>query len=211
MNIIDEKYMQPIDDLPSLTPSEDDFSLSARTTDRKKDAGEPLAPAGTINYERLDLPVIVEKTDEQEINLLGAGVKHLSAVKLTDKLLVLQLHGNDITCMDGLGACPNLQELYLSSNNIANITGVGSAHAHLKILDLSCNQLTTLNGLQGLVSLERLIVPFNKIASLDALNVFWGDVSKLETIDLRDNCVSELQELSALRGISNLKDIKFSN
>ncbi|CAE8731407.1 unnamed protein product [Polarella glacialis] len=149
----------------------------------------------------------------RELRLLGVGLTSLADVPglgsaESKRLRTLHLHGNALASVRGLdAACPNLEELVLSSNELRSLEGISSLQ-RLRTLDLSCNCLCSLQGVERLAFLEELHAAYNQIGSLAELAPLRGAGSKLRVLDLRDNILSELGELLYLGGLVALDDLR---
>ncbi len=72
-------------------------------------------------------------------------------------LRTLNLHGNRLSSLEGLGLLTALQELVLSSNALPAIGCSLSGLTNLRCLDLTSNNLTAVDGLSGLAALQHLV------------------------------------------------------
>jgi hypothetical protein len=133
-------------------------------------------------------------------------VAHLS---LSVNLRSLCVHGNALRRIDGLGSCRSLTDLNLSSNFLERIEGLEQLH-QLRFLNLASNRLTTVGGLDANLQLERLILSHNYISTLSGLQVFHDRRANLSVLDLRDNRIATLEEITMLAGIARLKDLRIS-
>jgi len=120
----------------------------------------------------------------------------------------LNLHSNSIYELAGIGHLAMLLELNLSSNQVARIQGLGGLHS-LRVLDLACNRLRQIDGLSALHCLTRLNLSYNRIEDLSGLEELWGPDYRLSSMDLRDNNVSHLNQLDALKGLEALRELSF--
>lgn len=99
---------------------------------------------------------------------------------------------------------PNLEELYLASNNYDNddiLQLFRSNNLNLKLLDLSFNRLSHIPNL----SIDSIILANNTISSLD----FGGDFSP-SLLDLRDNLINDWYECDKLIQLPNLKQLRIN-
>eukprot|EP01017_Pseudomicrothorax_dubius_P043404 TRINITY_DN7220_c0_g1_i1.p1 TRINITY_DN7220_c0_g1~~TRINITY_DN7220_c0_g1_i1.p1 ORF type:complete len:888 (+),score=304.08 TRINITY_DN7220_c0_g1_i1:36-2699(+) len=150
-----------------------------------------------------------------EFSLYAANITSLSEAKdLQTPLNKMELkfirvmHCNNLKSMLGCEGFTGLIELNLSSNAIEKIEGI-SELKNLRTLNLSCNKIRTLSGLSTLFKLERLYLPHNRISSLQYLKSMHGDNFSLKLIDLRDNRLSDLNELNVLGGLMKIEEIYF--
>ncbi len=93
----------------------------------------------------------------------------------------------------------NLDSLYLSKNNIINITGINSL-INLKTLDLSKNLLTDISSLEGLKQIKRLDLSQNFLKNISVLSRFKNIVD----IQLSENQIEDITPISNLENIKRL-------
>lgn len=147
-------------------------------------------PLATRHYSRVG----------EGLTAVPADLLHLSSLRS------LCLHGNSISSLEGAGLSrlTRLTDLNLSSNALTSPLGLAGCTA-LRRLDLSSNRLPGVGGLGGLVRLERLLLAHNFISDLGGLRDLSGGA--LQVLDLRDNCIASLQQLSALAGCVGLRTL----
>ncbi|MEW5301793.1 MAG: hypothetical protein WDW36_004631 [Sanguina aurantia] len=105
-----------------------------------------------------------------------------------DIVFKLQLSGRGLSCISGLKGCINLLELNLSGNTITSLAGLGC-----------------------LPQLRTLILSTNLISSLDT---HLTNLSKLESLHLQDNRISDLESLCdpmGLRPLTSLRALYLQN
>uniref|UniRef100_A0A8C0BZX2 Leucine-rich repeat and coiled-coil domain-containing protein 1 n=1 Tax=Buteo japonicus TaxID=224669 RepID=A0A8C0BZX2_9AVES len=129
-----------------------------------------------------------------ELSLMDKGVKSLLEVSLSSDLHTLNVHGNHIARIEGLGHLRSLQHLDLSSNQIRRIEGLSSL-ANLRTLSLSCNLITKVEGLEKLFNLIVLNLSYNRIHDLSGFQSLHGTSHKISHIDLHGNCVNNINHL----------------
>eukprot|EP00884_Botryococcus_braunii_P023344 jgi/Botrbrau1/9694/Bobra.0201s0024.1 len=115
-------------------------------------------------------------------------------------------HGNAITSIIGLKNLTSLTELNVSSNKIAALSGLETL-TNLASLNLGYNLLQSCQGLQALTALTRLSLSHNRITSLKGLLPSCDLHHKMEWVDLRNNLLSNLQELLVLTHCPHLADL----
>ena len=93
-----------------------------------------------------------------------------------------------ISDLTGLEHCLNLQELYLSGNNISDISALAGLN-NLQMLDLSSNNISDISALAGLSNLEGLYLYDNNISDISAL-VDNAGFSDGDTVGLTGNPLS---------------------
>ena len=142
-------------------------------------------------------------------NLTSIGeALNLSFVRPLAQLRSLCLHGNAISDMVGVDALVHLVELNLSSNYITRIKGLDGLQ-QLRNLNLASNRLESLDGLNPLVSLERFTCAHNHITSLQGLTTLHG-ANALTSLDIRNNCIQDLKELSVIAPLHKLTSLQVS-
>ena len=86
----------------------------------------------------------------------------------------------------GLENCTSLIELDLTGNNVTEMTGMGGLLA-LKKLTLTSNRITEVSGIQSLLSLEHLLLQANMLASIESCSLdMLSNLPKLRTLYLRN-------------------------
>lgn len=110
-------------------------------------------------------------------------------------LKILALQNNSIFQItnDSLKCLTNLEELYLSSNNLTLLDGLESQAKSLKILDLGNNSISDLSYLSSFQfsSLEEIWLNNNLISSFDQLKGLKQMMPKLRCIYLENNPISQ--------------------
>lgn len=109
----------------------------------------------------------------------------------------------NISEIKGLNSLNNLQEIYLSGNQIDEIKSLENLSS-LKALDVSENQITEIKGLETLINLKELNLESNQITEIKGLNM----LNKLESLNLAWNKITDVQGLQSLE---NLKTINLTN
>ena len=106
-------------------------------------------------------------------------------------LVRLDLGANGLTCMTGVGALTNLEELWLGKNRISSIDSKQLAPlTHLRILDVQSNRLSSVDSLPPLPALQELYIAHNGIA-LIATDTLAG-CPHLSTVDVTGNPLATL-------------------
>ena len=112
----------------------------------------------------------------------------------------LQASIRNISDLEGIQYCLDLERLYLGGNQIEDITPLASLTA-LTVLWLKDNQIADISPLSGLSNLDNLwlennqIVDITPLASLTAVTFLWLD----------DN---QIVDISPLSGLSNLESLR---
>ena len=135
----------------------------------------------------------------------------------------------NLTAIEGLDLCVNLESLWITECRVGKIAGLASC-THLKNLHLSSNQLSTIEGLSTLTGLELLWLNDNSIRradgleSLTNLRVLWlcrnrvteiGPAlmhnQRLEELNLAHNRISSFRDILNLARLGSLKSLSFSD
>jgi hypothetical protein len=152
-----------------------------------------------------------------EAGLEGLADVHRSPnnIKAGDESITsLILHGNRLTTLHAppgqLGlALPALTSLNLSSNELSYVDlGDLAGVPVLEVLDLAANRITGLRGLCVLHRLRALSLPFNRLADLSWLSELPQGTSDIEKLDLRDNLLADASQLSHLRHLPRLRELR---
>ena len=137
-----------------------------------------LSDAGDENVSDISLGGQTFRSDVEELDLSGRGIRDLSA----------------------LAACKELRRLNLSNNEITDLQGLMNL-PRLSVLDLSANQVNDLRPLMGLATLRRLNVADNALTDTSAL----GAMRELQILDLSGNPITDF---SGLRRMNNLTTLR---
>ena len=123
------------------------------------------------------------------------------------QIQTLCLHGNRIASLQGLQKLQSLKDLNASSNELQDAHSLRALTA-LTSVNLASNRLQNLEGLHELPKLERLILAHNNIAALSHFAEQAACRHSLKHLDLQNNQLTSLQELSALKSFPNLQHLK---
>ena len=158
---------------------------------------------------------------QPEFSAVGAGVDSLDDVlsAAAADVRVLLLHGNRVgtTRLNPLTRPrPKITQLVLSSNTLNDVecAPLAAVFPNLALLDVAANRIAAVTGLPQLTHLRSLNAAFNRLRDLCMLEPGPGsrDVScKLETLDLRDNQISELSAITSLLRCGALRDLKLQS
>ncbi|KAF8322697.1 L domain-like protein, partial [Clavulina sp. PMI_390] len=123
----------------------------------------------------------------------------LASPSIGASLTSLELGGNRIRMIEGLGALVNLEELWLGKNKITKLENLSSL-TKLRILSIQSNRIVKIENLDALENLEELYLSHNGVEKLEGLekNV------KLTTLDVGNNRVPEVENLSHLKALTEL-------
>ncbi|XP_054827925.1 leucine-rich repeat-containing protein 9 [Eublepharis macularius] len=138
------------------------------------------------------------------ITALDLDGQHLSKICNLEKLENLRwasFSNNNLTRIEGLDSCLNLEELTLDGNCISNLEGI-SKLSKLMRLSANNNHLTSLERhvFDSLLHLHYLSLENNRITSLAGLQ----KNSALIELYISNNYVSSSQEIYHLKGLNNL-------
>jgi len=146
------------------------------------------------------LNIKLEKLDKLDWKSKGYVLNEQGKVR---GLGLYQCKIQDLNCIIApLKDLRNLSSLYLSNNQISELSGLKDLSL-LSRLDLSSNQIRELSGLKDLNNLSSLWLSSNEISELSGLK----DLKQLTELDLSDN---EIIELSGLKDLSNLSKLWLS-
>lgn len=101
-------------------------------------------------------------------------------------LKILSIQANRISRISGLSDLAQLEELYISNNFLAEITGL-EKNLNLRVLDISSNQITKLANLSSLQCLEELWASSNQLSSFEEVEKELADKKKLKTVYFEAN------------------------
>ena len=141
---------------------------------------------------------------QRHVVRVGEGLREVPG-DLPRGVVTVSLHGNAIPRLDGgrLGGLAHLAELNVSSNALESLAGLVGL-VSLRRLNAASNRLTRVEGLAGLPRLERLVLRHNRLEDLQGFREQPPEGSALREVDLRDNRVGSLVEVSALAGLPRL-------
>ena len=97
----------------------------------------------------------------------------------------------------------NITELYLSYNELTNISGI-KLFKNLEILSLEKNQLTDISVIQNLKNLKLLDINYTKIKNISVLK----NLNKLEDLNISNN---QITDISVIQHLNNLERLDIVN
>jgi len=151
--------------------------------------------------------VLNEQGKVRDLGLYRCEIKDLNRIieplKDLSNLKELYLSNNQISELSGLKDLNKLSTLYLMNNQIQELSALKGLN-NLSTLNLGGNQIQELSALKGLNNLSTLNLRNNQIQELSALK----GLNKLSTLNLSWNKISEL---SALKGLNNLSRLDLRN
>ncbi len=125
----------------------------------------------------ISLGGVTFKSDVEELDLSGKGLRDISV----------------------LSSCKNLKKLNLSGNSISELCALMNIPG-LEWLDVSSNQLTDLRPLMGLGTLRTVLASDNQITGTAAV----GAMTALTELELSNNPISDFSGLKKLRNLETL-------
>ncbi|XP_039271513.2 leucine-rich repeat-containing protein 9-like [Styela clava] len=122
------------------------------------------------------------------------------------QITVLNLHGNGLGRLKGIGTLSQLKHLVVSFNELTRLEDI--AHMpNLVEVDASFNKINSLEGMRGMSKLKTLNLSWNQLTSLrDDLTVMRKHCPLLSTLDIRSNPWIKADNLY-LRVIGRLKSL----
>ena len=127
--------------------------------------------------------------------------------KLNKKVLKLRVIGSDyLNSTNGLSSFFSLEEVNFSGNKITAFVDFESLKG-LKIINLASNEIRNFPDFSKLPCLKKINLSGNKISSMSNLHLMSRDF--LQSLNLADNRLDELDELSLLERFKNLKEVVF--
>ncbi|MFX0137145.1 MAG: leucine-rich repeat domain-containing protein [Candidatus Hodarchaeota archaeon] len=114
-------------------------------------------------------------------------------------LQIIQIHGTEISKIEGLDKLSNLLELHLYGNKIKKIEGLENL-SQLKVLNLSYNQINRIEGLENLSQLQKLLLEGNQISKIENLD----SLKQLTVLRLEANKIKKIEGLNSLALLEEL-------
>ena len=144
--------------------------------------------------------------EEQSLRLLSLKNNRIPALGCLGRLsslVFLDLYGNRLTSLEGLGsaALPSLRVLMVGRNRISSLTGLRAGPPRLDVLDAHGNDLEDLSGLESCGQLRVLNLASNKLRRLGSPI---SGLSHLTELNLRRNALSEVTDLICLTNLQRL-------
>ncbi|CAG5123950.1 unnamed protein product [Candidula unifasciata] len=137
-----------------------------------------------------------------EVSLHGKGLTSTPDLEKFHKLRILDVSGNYIQKISGLGSNKDLRELKIYDNDITEIDGLGNLK-ELCHLQLQHNKIGTIGrGLCNLKKLQCLRLDSNQISKLEIPELV--SCSNITSLDLSHNRLETLAPLSYLPNLSEL-------
>ncbi|CEK36548.1 Ig-like domain-containing protein,Leucine Rich Repeat (LRR)-containing protein,putative S-layer protein,Internalin-A precursor,Protein prenyltransferase, alpha subunit,Leucine Rich repeats (2 copies) [[Clostridium] sordellii] len=123
-------------------------------------------------------------------------------IKKQDLLLIhrIDLSSKNITNLEGLQYCTNLEILSIDGNQISDITPL-SKLTNLTSLGLGENQITDIGALANLTNLTSLTLTNNQIKDINSLK----NLNKLTFLSLGENQITDIGALANLTNLTSLR------
>uniref|UniRef100_A0A8B9C7N4 U2A'/phosphoprotein 32 family A C-terminal domain-containing protein n=1 Tax=Anser brachyrhynchus TaxID=132585 RepID=A0A8B9C7N4_9AVES len=178
-------------------------------------AGSKITQASLLECSRTDeerppilsvfsCATILSQISKNRITVLNLDGQHLFKISNLEKLEHLRwasFSNNNLTQIEGLDSCLNLEELTLDENCISTLDGI-SKLTKLTRLSVNNNHLTSLKRhvFENLCHLHYISVENNRITSLVGLKKTYS----LIELYISNNCVSTNREMYHLKSLTNL-------
>ncbi|MGD6734770.1 leucine-rich repeat domain-containing protein [Listeria ivanovii] len=138
----------------------------------------------------------------RQVNADDSGIQSVEGLQYLTNVEVLYLSGNQITDISPLASLKKLIVLYLERNKLADISGIKKIAktnplAHLFLGD---NELTDISPLENLTNLETLSLEHNKLSNVQIL----PSLTNLKELDLRGNKLRDIRGLEKLKNMERL-------
>jgi len=141
-----------------------------------------------------------KRTKDTILNLAKLDLKEIPPqVRGLIWLKVLYLQSNKISKIEGLGKLNSLKKLFLHYNQISKIEGLEKLNS-LDTLYLDTNQISKIEGLEKLNSLKELYLSGNQISKIEGL----GKLNSLKELYLHYNQISKIEGLGKLNSLKKL-------
>ena len=198
-------------DNPSSSPP-DDLSSSP---DNPPSPPDNPSPSPEVAIPDAALRTLIEKVlkknpkatiTQAEMNTLNSldgrklGIKSLSSLETATNLQELYLSHNQVSDLTPLANLDQLQELYLSHNQVSDLTPLANLDK-LSSLSLDSNQVSDLTPLANLDQLAALSLDSNQISDLTPL----ANLDQLQLLRLNSNQISDLTPLANLDQLQILR------
>ena len=203
-------------DNPSSSPPDDPSS----SPDNSPSPPDNPSPSPEVAIPDAALRTLIEKVlkknpkatiTQAEMNTLNSldgrelGIKSLSSLETATNLQELYLSHNQVSDLTPLANLDQLQVLYLPHNQISDLTPLANLD-QLAALSLDSNQVSDLTPLANLDQLQLLHLNSNQVSDLTPL----ANLDQLQILRLNSNQVSDLTPL-ALANLDQLRHLYLSH
>jgi len=131
---------------------------------------------------------------------IPTGILPDSSLLTIDSLRRLIFTGEDISSLDGIEQCPNIEYLWMNHQNITDITPLSTLY-ELKMLQLVQTwEIDDISALTNLTNLEYLDIQCNEVRDLSPL----AGLTKLKYLNILENPVEDCSHLSHLIHLEEL-------
>jgi hypothetical protein len=156
---------------------------------------------------------------EDVLSALNSAAHRLQSTSDINSIESLLLHGNRLQSLASSSSLsssfrlPHLIHLNISSNELNALDFADlSGSPELESLDVAANRINSVRNLALLPRLSTINLSYNSIDSLSFLeDIRGGTFSNITSLDLRDNMISRLSELLALRNVPKLVDLRLQS
>lgn len=158
--------------------------------------------ASAENAVEISIGGVTFKSDVQELDLSGMGIRDVSSLALCQNLVHLNLSGNDISDISPLLKIPGLEWLDISENHLVDmkpLIGIGT----LRYVDASGNEISGTSTLGMMTGLTELYLSDNPLTDFSGLK----KLRNLQTLGLNNTGVTDaaLQYLEYLSSLTELE------
>lgn len=144
----------------------------------------------------------VTDQDMQGLIILSAaeaGIEDLTGLEYAVELRGLYLSWNNICDITPLAGLKKLESLDLNNNCCSDISAIQGLN-ELVYLNIHMNQISDISPLSGLSRLQTLVARLNKIADISPI----AGLQELVYLDLRNNLISDIRPLAGLKNLNTL-------
>ena len=149
------------------------------------------------------LTITITKANLETVTTLELNEKQITDVSGIEKftsLTSLNLNDNQkISDIKPITQLPNLEKLYLKSNEITDITLISSL-TKLKSLGLGSNKISNMEPLRTLINITWLNLSDNKISDITSLQT----LTNITYLALNENKISDITPISSLTNLEKL-------
>ena len=164
-----------------------------------------LSDASEEDVSDISLGGLTFRSDVEELDLSGRGVRDISVLAACKELRRLNLSGNEISDLQGLMNLPQLNSLNISSNQINDLRPLMGIET-LRLLNAANNALTDTSALSAMSALQTLDLSGNPIADYSGLR----RLINLTSLKLIDTGLQD-EDLYYLSGLSMLTKLEIDD
>ena len=157
-----------------------------------------LSDAPEEDVSDISLGGLTFRSDVEELDLSGRGVRDISVLAACKELRRLDLSGNEISDLQGLMNLPHLSQLNIASNQIGDLRPLMGIET-LRRLNAAENVLTDTAAFSAMTALQELDLSGNPLSDYSGLRRLTNlTVLKLADTDMKDSDLFYLSELTML-------------